>query len=181
MAGFDSPTPHLFAHRGGSGAGSARENTMAAFQAAVKLGFKFIETDVIVTRDNHVITYHGSANFFMKIIFGLEIRRNVQKMNYSKIQKNITLGGESIPEFSEVLSKFKGQNFCIDIKTNEAVKPLVEIIKKQKAEKRIVITSFSKNRSIRANRLLHGEDFKTACLCVYRIKGTIISMFPGLI
>jgi glycerophosphoryl diester phosphodiesterase len=181
MTGFDSPTPHLFAHRGGNGAGSTQENTMAAFQSAANLGFRFLETDVIATKDNEAITYHGSANLFMKTLFGLEIRRNVQKMTYAQARKSINLGEEPVPKFSEVLSKFKRQNFCIDVKTNEAVKPLVEIIKRQKAEKRVVITSFSKSRSVRANRLLYGENFRTACLCVYRTKGTIISIFPGLI
>ncbi|MEX2014609.1 MAG: glycerophosphodiester phosphodiesterase family protein [Candidatus Saccharimonadales bacterium] len=181
MAGFDSPTPHLFAHRGGNAAGSNHENTLLAFQSAVELGCKFLETDVIATKDNRVITYHGSANLFMKSLFGLEIRKNVQKMNYIKVQKKIKLGEEPVPEFSEVLSKFKEQNFCIDIKTNESIKPLVEVIKRQKAEKRVIITSFSKSRSIRANRLLYGENFKTACLCVYRMKGMIISMFPAVI
>lgn len=180
MTSFNSPTPHLFAHRGGNAAGKKAENTLAAFQTAVDLGCNFLETDVIATKDNQAVTYHGSANFIMKLIFGLEIRRKFQKLTYGQIKNTIKPGGKTIPRFKDILSKFKEQSFCVDIKTNEAVIPFVEIVKKSKAQDRVVITSFSKKRSLLANRLLYGEDFDKACLCVYRIKGTFISVFPGV-
>jgi len=44
------------AHRGASG--HAPENTMAAFRHAVKLGARFIETDLQITRDARVIAIH---------------------------------------------------------------------------------------------------------------------------
>lgn len=180
MANFKSPTPHLFVHRGGNAAGTKRENTLPAFQSAARLGYTFIETDVIVTKDNQVITYHGSANFIMKLIFGLEIRRKVQRLTYEQIRTDVNLGGESVPKLKDVLSKFKNQCFCVDVKTDEAVRPLVRTIKELKAEKRVIITSFSKRRSIKANRLLYGEDFSDACFCVYRLKGYLINIFPHL-
>jgi len=180
MANFKSPIPHLFAHRGGNAAGAKRENTLTAFKSAVKLGYTFIETDVIATKDGHVITYHGSANIFMKAIFGLEVRKNVQKLTYAQINKTIKLDGETVPKFQEVLSAFKDQCFCVDVKTNEAVEPLIKAIKSNKAEDRVVITSFSKKRSVLANKLLYGEGFSSACLCVYRLKGFLISAFPRL-
>ena len=170
----------MFAHRGGNAAGSKLENTLQAFESAVKLGYKFIETDVIVTKDRHVINYHGSANILTKLIFGLEIRRKVQKLTYDQVKTNINLSGEPAPKFEDVISRFKTECFCVDIKTNEAVEPLVRLIKKQKAEHRIILTSFSKRRSVLANRLLHGDGFTGACLCVYRLKGYFINLFPRL-
>ncbi len=181
MASFNDPTPHLFAHRGGNAAGPKCENTLSAFRSAVKLGYDFIETDVIATKDEQAITYHGSANLFMKAIFGLEIRRKVEKLTYQEVKANIKLDGEPVPKFDDILSRFKEQCFCVDVKTNRSVKPLVRIIKKYKAENRVVITSFSKRRSIMANKLLYGENFSQACICVYRIKGYFISAFPGLV
>ncbi len=181
MGGFNSTSPHLFAHRGGNGAGINKENTLAAFKAAVNLGYDFLETDVIVTRDGQVVTYHGSANFFMKRIFGLEIRRKAQRLTYSQFKKKIKLGGEEIPRFADVLDRFGDTRFSVDVKTNQAIGPLVEVIKKSKAQERVIITSFSKKRSIRANKLLYGEGFKNACFCVYRLKGILISIFPALV
>ena len=46
---LEHPRPIALAHRGGAEEGP--ENTMAAFENAVRLGFRYIETDVRVTRD----------------------------------------------------------------------------------------------------------------------------------
>lgn len=180
MASFNSPTPHLFVHRGGNAAGTDRENTLSAFQSAVNLGYEFLETDVVVTRDNQVINYHGSANLFMKIIFGLEVRSKVQKLTYDQVKRNINPDGKNIPKFEDLLLSFKNKCFCVDVKTDEAVEPLVDIIKRNNAEDRVIITSFSKKRSLRANTLIYGQA-KNACLCVYRMKGLLISLFPKLL
>lgn len=181
MATFNSSSPHLFAHRGGNAAGRKKENTMAAFKSAVKLGCNFLETDVVVTKDKQVVTYHGSANLFMKSIFGLEIRRKIQNLNYSQVKQSIKVDDEIVPRLQEVLTVLEKQCFSIDVKTDEAVEPLVEVIRKHKAQDRVIITSFSKRRSERANRLLYGENFKGASLCVYRTKGWFMGIFPSLV
>lgn len=178
MSYFDNPTPHLFAHRGGNGAGKIKENTLAAFDSAVKLGYKFLETDVIVTKDDTVIAYHGAQNSFMKSIYGLEVRSKVQKLTYKQANQRISRDGNPIPKFKELLKKFDKIAFCVDVKTDEVVEPLVALIKELNAEKRVVITSFSMKRTERANRLLYGDKFDRACLCIYRTKGRMISLFP---
>lgn len=56
---FTGPTPRLFAHRGASG--EAPENTMLAFQRAADLGIAYIELDVHLTRDGHVVVFHDDT------------------------------------------------------------------------------------------------------------------------
>jgi glycerophosphoryl diester phosphodiesterase len=56
---FFKSTPRLFAHRGASG--EAPENTLAAFTRAVALGVEYIELDVHISRDGHVVVIHDAT------------------------------------------------------------------------------------------------------------------------
>jgi glycerophosphoryl diester phosphodiesterase len=56
---FDPPRPRVFAHRGASG--DYPENTLPAFAAARDLGARYIELDVHMTRDGHVVVAHDDA------------------------------------------------------------------------------------------------------------------------
>ena len=171
--------PHLFAHRGGNASRGAYENTDKAFRSAVRLGYKFIETDVIVTRDNQVICYHGAHNWYTKRNNGLEIRRKIQKLTYKQVRAKKLPDGQEIPKLEDVLQAYPQILFSIDVKTKEAVVPLVRLIKKLGAEDRVIITSFSLYRSLKANQLLRGHD-RQASLCLSRVSAKALNPINGL-
>ena len=53
---LDWPGPIPVAHRGG--ASEAPENTLPAFEAAVRQGYHHVETDVHVTADGVLLAFH---------------------------------------------------------------------------------------------------------------------------
>jgi len=169
----DTKKPHLFAHRGGNAAGAGKENSKRAFNSAVRLGYKFLETDVILTRDNQVICYHGAHNWYTKHKSGLELRGKLQQLTYKQIQAKNLLDGAKVPLLEDVLTSFPNQLFSIDVKTKETVRPLVDLLKRLEVEDRVIITSFSLLRTLKANRLLRGNN-KQASLCLSRASGKII-------
>ena len=58
MSGLATPF-HVIAHRGASG--YAPENTMAAFERAVAMGAREVETDVSLTRDGRILLLHDDT------------------------------------------------------------------------------------------------------------------------
>lgn len=168
--------PHLFAHRGGNAAGQLKENSKRAFNSAVSLGYRFLETDVILTKDGKVICYHGAHNWYTKRQSGLELRRKIQKLTYKEINADLA-AGEKVPLLEDILSSFPKACFSVDVKTKEVVEPAVEVLRRLKAENRVIITSFSLRRTLKANKLLRGRE-RQASLCLTRLS---IKLIPPVV
>ncbi len=166
--------PHLFAHRGGNAAGSRKENSKRAFNSAVALGYKFLETDVVLTKDGEVICCHGSHNWYTKRKSGLELRKKLQKLTYKQIREKDFLDGEEMPRLEDILIAFPKICFSIDVKTKEVILPLVDLLRKLKAEDRVIITSFSLLRTLKTNKLLRGKRGE-ASLCLSRFSAKAFS------
>ena len=56
---LDGPVPLAMAHRGG--AIEHLENSMPAFEACVKLGYRYLETDVRVTADGVLAVFDSPS------------------------------------------------------------------------------------------------------------------------
>lgn len=128
-----------FAHRGGDERWP--ENTMAAFQDAIDLGYRYIETDAYCTRDGFLLAFHDPVLDRVTNQSG-----QLAQLDHAMIRKARVGGTESIPLLEDVLGTWPDIRVNIDPKTDQAVAPLIQVIKRTNALDRICVGSFSGRR-----------------------------------
>lgn len=143
---WDAKGPIAIAHRGGDAAGEDKENTLAAFKAAEKLGYKYGETDVILAASGEVVAIHGSRNLLQAGLKGDLSRPRLQKMPLTQIRKEFKTVGIQVSTLEELLTQLPKMKFFIDPKTDEAVLPLAKLLKRLNANERTCVGSFNYDR-----------------------------------
>ncbi len=148
---LDHPGPIPFAHR----AGARDENTMAAFERAVALGFRYVETDVRVSADGVLVAFHDVA------LDRLADRRGeVARLTWPELAR-ARIGGQPIPRLAEVLATWPELRLNVDPKVDAAVAPLVDLVRRSGALDRVCVGSFSDAR-VAAVRAALGPGLCTA-------------------
>ena len=143
-----------FAHRGGNE--FAPENSFRAFKSAVDIGYKYLETDVHLTKDGFLIAFHDDTLDRVTDKSGL-----IRDLTLSEVKKAKIAGTDEIPLLSELLNSFTDCFFNIDCKVDETVQPLINLIKNKDFINRVCIGSFSQKR-INFIRKSLGKDVKTS-------------------
>ena len=144
-----------FAHRGGTS--SAPENTLAAFAAAVELGFTHLETDVHATSDGALVAFHDDD---LQRTCGDP--RRISTASWEEIATLRVDGREPIPRLEDVLDTWPHTFVNIDCKTESAVGPLVALLMTRRdLLERVCIGSFDDNR-LDAIRRDVGPDLLTS-------------------
>ncbi len=146
FAFLDWPGPLPFAHRGG--ASEAPENTLPAFEHAVRLGYTYLETDVHVTADGVLLAFHDDHLDRVTDRTG-----EIAKLPWSVVREAKVDGREPIPQFEELLSSFPTARVNVDPKHDEAVEPLVAALRRCDAVERVCIGAFSDRRLARLREL----------------------------
>ena len=143
-----------FAHRGGNE--FAPENSFRAFKSAVDIGYKYLETDVHLTKDGFLIAFHDDTLDRVTDKSGL-----IRDLTLSEIKKAKIAGTDEIPLLSELLNSFTDCFFNIDCKVDETVQPLINLINNKDFINRVCIGSFSQKR-INFIRKSLGKEVKTS-------------------
>jgi glycerophosphoryl diester phosphodiesterase len=141
---LDSPAsgvdgPIAFAHRGGNT--SAPENTMAAFEHAVSLGYRHLETDVHRSKDGVLVAFHDAD-----LLRTCAIDAKIGDLTWDEISELRVDGTEPIPKMSDLLERWPDHRFNIDCKSAEAIEPLIQLIREHDALDRVCLASFSQRR-----------------------------------
>jgi glycerophosphoryl diester phosphodiesterase len=160
-----APATLAFAHRGGGR--DAPENTLPAFEAAVAMGYRYLETDVQVTRDGVLITFHDDRLDRITDHSGVVVELSLDEVRAADAGYTFTQdGGASypfrgkgvvIPTLEELLTRWDDVFINIDAKSDECVAPLVALVARLNAFDRVCIGSFSDRRVARIRALADGR------------------------
>jgi glycerophosphoryl diester phosphodiesterase len=146
--------PIAFAHRGG--ASDVPENTMPAFNYAVDLGYRYVETDVHVTADGVLVAFHDND---LRRTCGRDGR--ISDLPWSEVRTAMVGGEAPIPLLEDLLGTWPELRVNIDCKTDAAVPALVSALRRTNSIDRVAIGAFSDARLRRLRRELGTEACTT--------------------
>src|SRR5258708_9419067 len=148
---LDWTRPIPFAHRGG--AGDHPENTLPAFEAAVHMGYRYLETDVHLTTDGEVMAFHDSVLDRITDRAGPIASLTAAEVEQADAGYAFTRDagrtfphrgrGVRIPRLDALLDAWPEVRVNIDPKSDAVVTPLVDVLRRHDAFHRACIRPFS--------------------------------------
>ncbi len=155
--------PIRFAHRGSRVLWP--ENTMVAFQGAVDLGLRYIETDLHLSRDGRVVVFHD--DHLDRLTDGVgkvwewdwEHLRHLDAAHHFGEPQGYPLRGQDvgIPLFEEVVFTFPDCLFNLDLKQPGMEQVTAEEVRRLGVFDRVLIGSFHGSRVRRFRRITEGR------------------------
>jgi glycerophosphoryl diester phosphodiesterase len=164
---LNAPGPLAFAHRGG--AAHAPENSWRAFEHAVGLGYRYLETDLQATADGVLVTFHDKT---LTRVCGQD--GQVRRLSHAELSAARIDGTEPIPLLEDLLAAWPDVRFNLDVKDVPAIAPLPEVLRRTNAWDRVCLVSFSASR-LRATRRALGRP---VCMAASPL-GTAVVRFGG--
>jgi glycerophosphoryl diester phosphodiesterase len=130
------------------------ENTTVAFARAVELGYRYIETDAHASADGVAVVFHDDT---VDRVLGRPAdprRRRVRDLRWADLSTLRVGGAAAVPRLDEVLDAWPQVRFNIDAKADQAVDPIVDVVRRGRAEDRVLLASFSDARLARMRRAM---------------------------
>lgn len=127
---------------------------MEAFSGAVALGYRHIETDLHLTRDGTLVCLHDptldrttdGSGPVSQVTFD-ELSELDAGYRHTGVEGTAFRGkGIQVPSLEEVVDAFPDVAFVVDLKTDDLVGPLVELIDRLGLHDRLIVGSFSDRR-----------------------------------
>ena len=105
---------------------------MPAFEAAVALGYRYLETDVHVTADGVVVAFHDAELDRVSDRGGA-----INELSWADVSAAEIGEGGRVPRFDELLGAFPDVRINVDPKSDAVVEPLADVIQRSGALDRI--------------------------------------------
>ncbi len=162
---LDCRGPIAFAHRGG--VGEAPENTLAAFEIAAALGYRYLETDARITRDGVLVAFHDDRLDRVTDRTGAIAELSIKEVRAADAGYAFTPDdgrtfpfrgrGIRVPLLEDLLVRWPHIRINIDPKADACVEPLAALLDRFGAWEGVCIGSFSDRRLARIRQLGRGR------------------------
>lgn len=129
---------------------------MSAFQRAIDLGYRYLETDVRVTADGVALAFHDPG-----LDRVTDRRGRIAELSWSEVRQARIAGREPIPLLTDVLDAWPDARVNIDVKVDAGIGPTADAIRRTGAIDRVCLGSFAGSR-IGAMRQLLGPRLCTS-------------------
>lgn len=122
---------------------------MPAFEGAVALGYRYLETDVHATRDGVLMAFHDD-----RLDRVTDRTGRIADLPFAEVARARVDGREPIPTFADLLDAFPDVRINVDPKDDRAVEPLVKLLRSRDELDRLCFGAFSDRRLARLRALL---------------------------
>ncbi len=139
---------------------------MAAFEAAIEMGFEYLETDAQATADGRLVVFHDDT---LERLTGAAGR--ISGKSWDEVRRLRIAGKERIPLVAELLCSFPDAKINIDPKQDDAVEPLLALLREMHAWERVCVGSFS------ASRLDHLRQAAGSKLCTSATRSEVTRLW----
>ena len=138
------PGVAALAHRGFArhdGIDSGLENSMAAFGAAVVMGYRYVETDAHGTKDGVAVALHDES-----LDRTTDRTGKVAELSWAEVRRAMIGGVEPVPKLEDLLETWPKLRVNIDVKHESGIVPIAEAIERTASHDRVCVASFSAKR-----------------------------------
>lgn len=136
------------------------ENTMTAFQGAVDLGYRYLETDLQISRDGVLVAFHDNtldrttdgrgpvSDYLWEELRGMDAGYRFQPAGSEAPDGGFPYRsrGVRIPALEELMTAYPEAVVSLDLKGEGLEEPLVELINRLDLWDRVIVGSFKGGR-----------------------------------
>lgn len=135
-------------HRGA--AGYVLENTLGSIEKAIELGVDYVEIDLRLTRDKHVVVLHDAT-----IDRTTNGHGRIKDLTLAQVKRIKTKDGQHVPTLEEVLKLTDGRvGLMLELKIRGLAKPVTQIVERSGFNGSVIYASFNHNELTRVREIL---------------------------
>lgn len=146
---FELGRPLALAHQGG--AKEAIDNSSEAFANAHQLGYRYLDIDLQVTSDGIVVAHHDETLERVTGLTGAVAERGWDELSAARLPN-----GEALARFDDLCDAYPDAYWNIELKSDHAIGPTVELIRRRELGPRVCLSTFSDKRMKTLRRAVSG-------------------------